>query len=104
MRFVLPKVNVDNDVKFERIITSRSPSYHPVRIGVESLEEENPLHRCPSVHLLPSKRMFLKPELLCNLGCETPRINTECCIGRQYRYFYAISSDVDLENPGTVLF
>ena len=46
--------------------------------------------------------IFVKPELLCDLGCETPRINLQSNLGREYRYFYAISSDVDLENPGTV--
>lgn len=44
----------------------------------------------------------VSPEELCNLGCETPRINN-CKIGHKYRYFYAISSDVDAENPGTVI-
>lgn len=43
------------------------------------------------------------PEMLCNLGCETPRINY-CRIGNKYRFFYAISSDVDAQNPGTVIF
>jgi len=42
------------------------------------------------------------PEKLCDLGCETPRIN-EFKIGIKYRFFYAISSDVDAENPGTVI-
>ena len=40
--------------------------------------------------------------MLCQLGCETPRINYEVYNGHPYRYFYAISSDVDAENPGTV--
>lgn len=43
----------------------------------------------------------VRPERLCDLGCETPRIN-DLKIGKNYRYFYAISSDVDAENPGTV--
>lgn len=42
------------------------------------------------------------PEVLCDLGCETPRIN-DYKIGKKYRFFYAISSDVDTENPGTVI-
>ncbi|XP_018898703.2 carotenoid isomerooxygenase [Bemisia tabaci] len=45
----------------------------------------------------------LFPELLSNIGCETPRINYDRCGGKKYRYFYAISSDVDLENPGTLI-
>ena len=46
--------------------------------------------------------MLIQPEVLCQLGCETPRINYEVYNSRPYRYFYAISSDVDAENPGTV--
>ncbi|VVC28941.1 Hypothetical protein CINCED_3A018818 [Cinara cedri] len=44
----------------------------------------------------------VNPETLCNLGCETPRIN-DCNIGNKYRFFYAISSDVDAENPGMLI-
>jgi len=46
--------------------------------------------------------LYVSPEKLCDLGCETPRIN-EFNIGKKYRFFYAISSDVDAENPGTVI-
>lgn len=49
-----------------------------------------------------SELIFCQPERLCDLGCETPRINYEVHMGRLYRYFYAISSDVDAENSGTV--
>ncbi|XP_017785265.1 PREDICTED: carotenoid isomerooxygenase [Nicrophorus vespilloides] len=45
----------------------------------------------------------VKPLKLCDLGCETPRINYERHLGRKYRYFYAISSDVDADNPGTII-
>jgi carotenoid isomerooxygenase len=41
-------------------------------------------------------------ELIVDIGCETPQINYEAYNGRPYKYFYAISSDVDMENPGTV--
>lgn len=51
---------------------------------------------------LPDKTIFVSPELLCDLGCETPRINYVRMLGKEYRYFYAISSDVDAEFPGTV--
>jgi carotenoid isomerooxygenase len=44
------------------------------------------------------------PEPLGNFGCETPQIHREMVLGKPYRYFYAISSDVELDNPGTVLF
>jgi carotenoid cleavage dioxygenase-like enzyme len=47
-------------------------------------------------------KIFVYPELLCDIGCETPRIHYEKYLGRSYRYFYAISSDVDADNPGTV--
>lgn len=50
----------------------------------------------------PNGQVFVIPEKLCDLGCETPRINYEKCLGKEYRYFYAISSDVDASNPGTV--
>lgn len=45
---------------------------------------------------------IIRPSRLCNLGCETPRINYGKYLGQSYRYFYAISSDVDANNPGTV--
>ncbi|XP_048480733.1 carotenoid isomerooxygenase [Plutella xylostella] len=41
--------------------------------------------------------------LLADVGCETPTIHYAMCNGRPYRYFYAISSDVDAENPGTLI-
>jgi carotenoid isomerooxygenase len=43
----------------------------------------------------------VESEMIVDIGCETPRIN-ELFDGKPYNYFYAISSDVDLENPGTV--
>ncbi|XP_050504093.1 carotenoid isomerooxygenase isoform X1 [Diabrotica virgifera virgifera] len=47
--------------------------------------------------------IFVKPEKLCDLGCETPRIHYEKYLGKPYKYFYAISSDVDSEIPGTLI-
>ncbi|XP_068152900.1 carotenoid isomerooxygenase [Drosophila tropicalis] len=47
--------------------------------------------------------IYLRPEMLCDWGCETPRIYYERHMGKNYRYFYAISSDVDAENPGTLI-
>lgn len=44
------------------------------------------------------------PELLCDIGCETPRINYDKCLGKFYRYFYAMSSDVDSQTPGMVIY
>lgn len=47
--------------------------------------------------------VIVKPEKLCNLGCETPRIYYEKYLGKCYRYFYAISSDVDADFPGKII-
>lgn len=52
---------------------------------------------------MPDGSIFCKPELLCNLGCETPKINYDKNLGMDYQFFYAISSDVDAENPGTLI-
>jgi carotenoid isomerooxygenase len=54
-------------------------------------------------YYMPDGSIFCKPELLCNLGCETPRINYEKNLGVDYQFFFAISSDVDAENPGTLI-
>lgn len=56
-----------------------------------------------TAYQLPDGSIFIKPELLCNLGCETPRIHYERYLGVEYQFFYAISSDVDGENPGTLI-
>ncbi|KAK0180972.1 hypothetical protein PV327_003298 [Microctonus hyperodae] len=64
---------------------------------------ENILHQNASAYSLRNGEIYVKPELICNLGCETPRINYDRYLGREYRYFYAISSDVDAENPGTLI-
>ncbi|XP_030369996.1 carotenoid isomerooxygenase [Scaptodrosophila lebanonensis] len=47
--------------------------------------------------------ILLRPEMLCDWGCETPRIYYERYMGKKYRYFYAISSDVAADNPGTLI-
>ncbi|CAH2002037.1 unnamed protein product [Acanthoscelides obtectus] len=54
-------------------------------------------------YYLPDGEILVKPERLLDLGCETPRIHYEHYIGKPYRYFYAISSDVDAKNPGTII-
>lgn len=56
-----------------------------------------------SAYMLPNGQVYCKPELLCDLGCETPRIYYEKFVGLEYQYFYAISADVDSENPGTII-
>lgn len=72
----------------------------------EWLEEEGNLvtlrNSKARAHIWENDSVFVVPERLCNLGCETPRIHYEKYLGRPYRYFYAISSDVDANNPGTV--
>lgn len=47
--------------------------------------------------------IHIKPELLCDIGCETPRINYDKYLGRKYRYFYSIGCDVDSDHPGVVI-
>ncbi|XP_011701871.1 PREDICTED: carotenoid isomerooxygenase isoform X2 [Wasmannia auropunctata] len=61
------------------------------------------LQKKPVAHRLHDGKIFVKPELLCDVGCETPRINTDFHLGKEYRYFYAISCDMDLNNPGTLI-
>ncbi|CAO1425675.1 unnamed protein product [Diamesa serratosioi] len=56
-----------------------------------------------SAYALPDGSVFCKPQLLCSMGCETPRINYEKNLGTEYQYFYAISADVDADNPGTLI-
>ncbi|XP_013181454.1 PREDICTED: carotenoid isomerooxygenase-like [Papilio xuthus] len=46
---------------------------------------------------------FVEAKLLANIGCETPRIHYNMYNGKSYRYFYAISSDIDNINPGAVV-
>ncbi|XP_071539885.1 uncharacterized protein [Panulirus ornatus] len=47
--------------------------------------------------------VYIVPEMLANIGCEVPRIHYDEYNGRFYRYFYAICSDVDHPNPGTLV-
>lgn len=48
-------------------------------------------------------KIHVRAEKLCEMGCETPRIYYEKYLGKPYRYFYAISSDVDAPNTGTLI-
>ncbi|XP_058806677.1 carotenoid isomerooxygenase isoform X2 [Phymastichus coffea] len=68
-----------------------------------NIKLNNPLQKKAQAFRLSNGSIFIKPELLCDLGCETPRINTESYLGKEYRYFYAMSSDVDIEYPGTII-
>lgn len=45
---------------------------------------------------LEKKRTIrLVPQTICDVGCETPTINYDQHNGKKYRYFYAITADVD---------
>ncbi|XP_063218959.1 carotenoid isomerooxygenase isoform X2 [Bacillus rossius redtenbacheri] len=59
--------------------------------------------RCVATRPRAGEKVVVVPELICDVGCETPRIHYERHLGRPYRYFYAISSDVDFEHPGSLL-
>ncbi|EFN69093.1 Beta,beta-carotene 9',10'-oxygenase [Camponotus floridanus] len=65
-------------------------------------DEHSALRKKAVAHFLNGK-IFVKPELLCDVGCEIPRINTDFHLGKEYRYFYAISCDMDMDNPGTLI-
>ncbi|KAG4068726.1 hypothetical protein HA402_002417 [Bradysia odoriphaga] len=54
-------------------------------------------------YLLEDSTVFCEPESLCSVGCETPRIHYDSYSGKKYRYFYAISADLDAPNPGTLI-
>lgn len=61
-----------------------------------------PLRFVLPLNMENNENCFVKPYRLCDLGCETPRINYDKFLGKPYRFFYAISSDVDANNPGNV--
>lgn len=70
------------------------------RYNVENLIK---LKKCSSrAYRLEDFTIYCVPEVLCDIGCETPRIYEKKSAGNQYRFFYAISSDVDADIPGTV--
>ena len=54
-------------------------------------------------HIIDDNTMVVEPETICEVGCETPTINYERHNGRPYRYFYAITSDVDADNAGKLM-
>jgi len=68
----------------------------PKRFRLELSTEESLLTTSPND--LP----VAESELIVDIGCETPQINYDAYNGKSYQYFYAISSDVDLDHPGTV--
>jgi len=109
-----PRDTVDNEAVHREMdfeITDDSSIKHSnIKLMIDGFEQasdsenryESVLRKKPVAQRLPDGRIFVKPELLCDVGCETPRINVDSCLGREYRYFYAISCDMDMDNPGTV--
>lgn len=119
LRFVLPMKHPQQNVPLERnlitINTVNQANTHSSEDAANTARSEHGPQRLDtddygkpgkakaSAHRLPDGNIFVKPELLCDLGCETPRLNSESYLGKEYRYFYAISSDVDIDNPGTII-
>ena len=110
-RFVLPmkKPNTNTPVK-ENLIklegfnqSSDENSELGETPGESSQENKSPLERRASAHRLSNGNIFVIPELLCDLGLETPRVNYDYYLGKEYQYFYGLSSDVDMENPAMVI-
>lgn len=109
VRFVLPlTVPRKRNSQISSIFTklSRSMSFDKAPVTEKDIILEN-LVTLPgtkaTAHRMPNNSVYCTPELLCYMGCETPRINYDLHLGIEYTYFYAISSDVDAENPGTII-
>lgn len=103
LRFVLPLNSPgDNVTKGQNLIPAKFHEQLARGRKKKCIPRGSVLGKTAMAHQLPSGDIFVKPELLIDIGCETPRVNYESHVGKEYRYFYAISSDVDLDNPGTV--
>lgn len=85
--------------KINMMFTAKQPA--PTAYGIHNLITLKGTNARAS--LLSNGDVYCQPEVICNIGCETPRINYDSYLGKKYRYFYAISSDVDAENPGAVI-
>lgn len=94
-------INIDHKTDFEIVGETDNIEYSD-KSRYWRDEHRSALRKKPAAHLLLDGKIFVKPELLCDVGCETPRINADSHLGKEYRYFYAISCDMDLDNPGTV--
>ncbi|XP_056646620.1 carotenoid isomerooxygenase [Diorhabda sublineata] len=75
----------------------------PIRDAAESRNLVTLKNVHAKAYYMSNKKILVEPEKLCDIGCETPRINYENYLGKPYRYFYAISADVDADNPGTLI-
>ncbi|EFN69094.1 Beta,beta-carotene 15,15'-monooxygenase [Camponotus floridanus] len=126
LRFVLPMKEVHSDttsdynlitlktvhqnLEFQDIISTDHKTNLEIVDDADNIEnsdkfrhwrdEHSALRKKPIAHLLDGK-IFVKPELLCDVRCEIPRINTDFHLGKEYRYFYAISCDKDMDTLGT---
>ncbi|XP_043471148.1 carotenoid isomerooxygenase isoform X1 [Leptopilina heterotoma] len=113
LRFILPMKNTGNNdsssdenlIKTETVNQSfmKNLSSSEILLRWRRKNKKSLLNEKASAHKLINGKIFVKPELLCDLGLETPRINYDYFLGKEYRYFYGISSDVDLDNPGTII-
>lgn len=95
-------INIDHKTDFEIVGDTDNIEYSD-KSRYWRDEHRSALRKKPAAHLLLDGKIFVKPELLCDVGCETPRINADSHLGKEYRYFYAISCDMDLDNPGTLI-
>lgn len=98
------KQNAQSDPNYASLFRGRPQRFVlPLKPQRDSTKNLNRLsYSSSSAQWTKKGSVLIQPEVLCQLGCETPRINYEVYNGRPYRYFYAISSDVDADNPGTV--
>ncbi|KAF2895552.1 hypothetical protein ILUMI_10627, partial [Ignelater luminosus] len=84
IRFVLPLIKPNCEIAFNKNL-----------INISNTQAK--------AYVLEDGIIFAVPERLCRLGCETPRIHYERYLGKPYRFYYAISADVDADNPGTII-
>lgn len=52
---------------------------------------------------LSNNNVFCEPEILCDVGCETPSINYGMHLGKKYSFFYAISCDIEAADPNSLI-
>ena len=74
-----------------------TPPYHHDQVKLERSTA------CAHIIGDNTNTMVVEPDIICDLGCETPAINYENYNGGVYRYFYAITSDVDADNAGKLM-
>ncbi|XP_034938061.1 carotenoid isomerooxygenase [Chelonus insularis] len=109
LRFILPIGDIKDNISADENLIQINTVHQ--RTDIEIINHDNYeknikntiLEPKASAYRLKCGKIFVQPELICDLGCETPRFNYDRCLGKEYRYFYAISSDVDLDNPGTLI-